>query len=254
MSLEDFAVLALVVKPLGGVLPDRLQHPEALVGEAEEALLDERLQRVEIGSCDLLRRVQRAAAREDRERSEETLLFLRQEVVAPSDRRPERLLSRLGVPAAFQQVESLGEALQDLCGRECLRAGGGKLYREREIVEPRAELGDLVPSHRAASARRRARPPPRRRAVGLRTRLRPARAGARGSSPTAPGSDRTRTSPESSGAASITCSRLSRRRSISRSPMCSASPSSCTRASARSSPTRARARGGRRARPRRHPP
>ena len=175
------------------------------------------------------------------------------EVVAPRDRRPERLLSRLGVPTASQQVESLGEALEDLCGRECLRAGGGELDREREVVEARAELGDLVGRHRAGSARRRARRPPRRRAVGLRTRLRPARAGARGSSRRAPGSGRTARAAESSGAASITCSRLSRRRSISRSPMCSASPSRAP-ASARSSPSRARGRGGRRVRPRRHRP
>ena len=37
------------------ILADRLQHPEALVGVAEEALVDERLQDVEVGLGDLLR-------------------------------------------------------------------------------------------------------------------------------------------------------------------------------------------------------
>ena len=63
------------VEPLRRVLPDRLQHPVALVGEAEQALLDERLQRVEIGLADFFGRLQRAAAREDGEAGEELLLL-----------------------------------------------------------------------------------------------------------------------------------------------------------------------------------
>ena len=144
VSATDRVGVARGGEALAGELPDRLQHPVALVREAKEALLDERLQRVEIGCCDLLRRVERAATREDRERSEETLLLLRQEVVAPRDGRPERLLSGVGVSAASQQVESLGETLDDLTRGEGLRAGGGELNREWEVVEARAELRDLV--------------------------------------------------------------------------------------------------------------
>lgn len=58
------------------VLPDRLQHPVALVREAEEALLDEGLQGVEVGVCDLFRCLKRAAAGEDGEGAEEALLFV----------------------------------------------------------------------------------------------------------------------------------------------------------------------------------
>ena len=105
--LEDFAVLGLVLEPLRRVLPDRLQHPVALVREAQQALLDERLQRVEVGVRDLLGRVERAAPDEDGERSEDALLLFGEEVVAPGDRRPERLLPRLGVSAASQQVEAM---------------------------------------------------------------------------------------------------------------------------------------------------
>ena len=175
------------------------------------------------------------------------------EVVAPRDRRPERLLPRIGVAAALQQVEALGEPLQDLRGRECPRAGGGELDREREVVEARAELGDLVPSHRAASARRRARRPPRRRAVGLRTRLRPGRAGARGSSRGAPGWDRTARAPKAQ-AQPRSPARGCRGGGASPARRCAQRARPSLRASARSCPSRARARGGRRARPRRHPP
>jgi hypothetical protein len=46
-------------------LTNRLEHPVALVRKAEEALLDERLQGVEVGFAHLLRGLERAAAGED---------------------------------------------------------------------------------------------------------------------------------------------------------------------------------------------
>jgi hypothetical protein len=67
VPLEDLAGLGLVVESIGGVLADRLERPEALVREPKQALLDERLQRVEVGSGDLLSRLQRAPSREDGE-------------------------------------------------------------------------------------------------------------------------------------------------------------------------------------------
>src|SRR5207302_3420411 len=51
---------------LGGVLADRLQHPEALVTVAEHALVPERLEDVEVGVGDLLGGLERAAAAKDR--------------------------------------------------------------------------------------------------------------------------------------------------------------------------------------------
>ena len=217
--------LAGLLQPFTRVLADRLQHPVALVREAEQALLDERLQRVEVGAADLLGGLQRAAAGEDGERAEETLLLLREQVVAPVDRRPQRLLSRVGVPAALQQVEPLGEALEDLRAARAPSRGrrrarpraGGRRGGRRARRSPR--------SARAGSARRRARPPRTRRAAAPRTRPRPGRAGARGSCTSRVRFGQAARSAESSGAASITCSRLSRSSSISRSPMCSASPS-----------------------------
>ena len=62
-------------KQFGRVLADRLEHPVAPVGEAQQALLDQRLQGVEFGVGNLLRRLQRAAAGEDRQAGEELLLL-----------------------------------------------------------------------------------------------------------------------------------------------------------------------------------
>src|ERR687888_699365 len=105
-----------LVEPLGRVLADRLQHREALAGVAEEALVDERLQHVEVCVCDFLCRVERAAPCEDRKSSEELLLLRRQEVVRPLDRRPQRLLAGFGIAASLQQVEAPGQALEELLG------------------------------------------------------------------------------------------------------------------------------------------
>jgi hypothetical protein len=66
---------------LGGELSDRLQHPVARVREADEALVYQRLERVDIRFCDVLGRLQRAAAREDGEPGEQPLLLLCQQVV-----------------------------------------------------------------------------------------------------------------------------------------------------------------------------
>ena len=94
-------------------------------------------------SADLLGSLERAAASEDGETGEELLLLGREQVVAPLDRRSERLLAGIRVAAAFEQVEPLREALEDLRRRERLRSRGGELDGERERVEAGAQLGDL---------------------------------------------------------------------------------------------------------------
>ena len=103
-----------VLQTLERVSPDRLEHPEALAGVADEALHDERLQGVEIRAGDPLRRLEGAAAGEDGQAGEEALLSARQQVVAPLDRGAQRLLARLCVAATLQQVEALGETFQYL--------------------------------------------------------------------------------------------------------------------------------------------
>ena len=103
------------------VLADRLEHPEALVGVPEEALVDERLQRVEIGLRDLLGRLERAPTREDCEPREDALLLGRQELVAPFDRRAKGALALGQVPGtAGQKRQALLEAAEDLARAKAL--------------------------------------------------------------------------------------------------------------------------------------
>ena len=67
------------VEALGGVLADGLEHrvADAVGGVlAKEVLLDETGQRVEVGVADGLRRLQGAAAGEDREAGEQLALLL----------------------------------------------------------------------------------------------------------------------------------------------------------------------------------
>src|SRR3989304_1876559 len=59
--------LAGCLESLGGVFADRLEHREPLVGVAQEALVDERLEGVEIGLRHLVGRLERGAAAKDRE-------------------------------------------------------------------------------------------------------------------------------------------------------------------------------------------
>src|SRR5712691_7579973 len=87
VALPETVTVSLDVESLGGVLADRLQHPEALLRVPEQALVDERLEDVEAGADDLLGCLQGAAAAEDRKPGEEGLLLVREQVVRPLDRR-----------------------------------------------------------------------------------------------------------------------------------------------------------------------
>ena len=91
-----------------------------------------------------LRPLERAAAAEDGQSGEEPLFVGREQVVRPGDHRPQRLLSRVGVAAGREQVESLRDPLQDLGGCEHAHAGGGELERQRQVVEPAAQLGNRL--------------------------------------------------------------------------------------------------------------
>jgi hypothetical protein len=60
-----------LVEALGSVFPDRVEHEEpAVVGTAQEALVDERRKRVQLRVADRLRRLEREAAREHSEAGE----------------------------------------------------------------------------------------------------------------------------------------------------------------------------------------
>src|SRR5437870_5152079 len=68
--------LARLLQPFARAFADRLQHPEALAATAEQALVDERLQPIQVSLCDLLRGLERATASEHRQSDEEGPLFL----------------------------------------------------------------------------------------------------------------------------------------------------------------------------------
>jgi hypothetical protein len=121
--------LAATLQQLASVLADRLQHPEALLGVPEQAFVDERLQSVEVCVHDLLGRLERATAPEDGHPGVEPLLVRREQVVRPGDRRPQRLLARVGVATCAEQVQPLRDPLEDLRGCEHADAGGGELER-----------------------------------------------------------------------------------------------------------------------------
>ncbi len=76
-----------------------------------------------------------------------------QEVVRPLDRRAQRLLSRLGVAAASEQVEPTAEPLEELLAREHHGSRRGELERERQVVEPLAEQVDASSASGVKSGR-----------------------------------------------------------------------------------------------------
>jgi len=87
--------------------------------------------------------VQVEAAGEHPQPSEQRLLLLGQQVVAPGDRVPQRAqaLGQVG-GAAGEQGQPVGQARQQRLGRQDLDPGGGQLDRQRQPVEPAADLRD----------------------------------------------------------------------------------------------------------------
>ena len=115
----------------------------AFVREAQEALLDKRLQRVEVGLADLLCGLEGATPYEEREAAEERLLRSREEVVAPFDRGMQRALAPWDiVRTAGQERQSFLQTLEDLVRRQRDHAGGSQLDRERQVVQAATDLRD----------------------------------------------------------------------------------------------------------------
>ena len=137
--------LTRLVEALRGVLADRLEHAEATIDEAQEALVNERLERIEVGLGHRLGGFERATAAEHGGATEKHLLVEGEQVVAPCDRSAKGALSFGQVArAAGQQTQTPLEARQDLCRGERLDAGGRQLDGQREVVQPTADLGDRL--------------------------------------------------------------------------------------------------------------
>src|SRR5690242_11072601 len=109
---------------------------------AKQALVDKRLQRVDVGLAYLLRRLERAAAVEHGQALEQVPFLFAEEVVAPCDGCAQGLLSGVYPAACLEQVEPPRQSVEELLRGEHGDAGGGELERERQIVEPGAQLAD----------------------------------------------------------------------------------------------------------------
>ena len=146
---------------LAAVLAERFEHHEAQLAFLrgplhEQAVVHERRDAVQHVDAkvferiaDSLRGFERAASGEDRQTAEELLLGRRQQVVAPLDRLPKGLLALRQVPRpAGQELEGPFDPGEQLGGRQDLHARGRELDRERQAIEPAADL-----DHRAGVLR-----------------------------------------------------------------------------------------------------
>ncbi len=150
MPASVLLLLTALLQPLERVLTDCLEQGVARLTVdvllPEQALLDERRERVEVGVADRLGRLERAATREDREPGEQGLLLHAEQAMAPVDRCPQRPLAGGRVAASLrEQRETLAESLAELLGRQRPDSRGRKLDRERQAVEPLTDLGDGSP-------------------------------------------------------------------------------------------------------------
>jgi len=114
---------------------------QALLQQGRDALRDVE-PRVAHGSH-RFNRVDREAAGENRQASEERLLRRSEQVVAPGDRVAHRALAVGEIPRTTgEQTQPFGEVSQEGRWREDIQAGGGELDRERQTVKATAALGD----------------------------------------------------------------------------------------------------------------
>jgi hypothetical protein len=147
MSAARFVELAGPIERFVRKLADRLQEGVALLVEAHEALLDERLQDVELGFGHLLRSVERPAAGEDREPPESLLLLGREQLITPGDRAAQGSLAlRQVAGAAREQWQGVLQPRQDLGCRERLDPSGRQLERKRQMVEAAADRQHVLPA------------------------------------------------------------------------------------------------------------
>ena len=121
---------------------------------AEEALVQERLERRQIGVAHGLGGLEGAACREDGQPGEERLFGGPEEVVGPLDRGAERRVALVGVAGPPRQVEPVAQRLERRVRSEQLRSRGGELDGQREPVEPTAKSWNGVSSAQGRAERR----------------------------------------------------------------------------------------------------
>ena len=143
-------------QPLLRILADRLEKPVARLSGAvvgdDERLVDQLAEDVEhvdgiecVADQDRFGRDDVATAGEDREPVEGVAFELAQQVVRPVDGAPERLLPfERGAAAAREELEALVEPVDKVVRCHRTHTCGRQLDRERDPVEPPAQLRDRV--------------------------------------------------------------------------------------------------------------
>ena len=159
VSAKRRAARLLLGEALACEFADRLEHREPPLPFPDEALVDERGQGVQVALAHGLGRLERPAPGEDREPRQSLLLVLLEQVVAPGDRRPQRLLPFGCVPGpAGEEREPLLQPSEQGIGRQDLDARRRQLDRERQAVEAAADLGHgAVRGEAGSNGSRRAR-------------------------------------------------------------------------------------------------
>ena len=209
--------LAGLVEAFARVHANRLQQtitaPAPASPDGDERLLREAREEVgdfreveTVAGADLLGRLELEAAGEDREPAEEHPLVRLEEIVAPLERRAQRLLARRAARLPARRRRNRSSSRSAIARRaEGPDPAGRELERKRQAVEAKADSRDVVrvliverePRRGGCAARRRAARPRTREAqwagapapgrecpaTERGTRPRRARAAARGSSP-----------------------------------------------------------------------
>ena len=111
--LPAFRILG---QPRRGELADRLEHPVALLAVSvcaspNEALVEQRGERVEIRIAHRLCGLERGAPAKDGERGKELLFTLGEQIVRPGDRRAQGRMTRIRVTRR-RKIQPFGEPLE----------------------------------------------------------------------------------------------------------------------------------------------
>ncbi|HEX6553433.1 MAG TPA: hypothetical protein VF026_11780 [Ktedonobacteraceae bacterium] len=155
MRRADRLPFPTLLQALPPVLADRLQHEQAwltagLLHLAQQVILQQHthpiqdvasLQASRVG--DGLDSLKRTAPSEDREPTEELLLGVGKQLVAPGDGRPHGLLAGGGVAcAASEHLQGLAETGEQGLRREQPSACGGQLDRQGQPIQAQADFGN----------------------------------------------------------------------------------------------------------------
>ena len=130
--------------PLGGVLAHGLEHGQTLAVAYQQLFGDQGVERVERCVGHSLGHRDTRARWEDRHPGERQALGVGEQVEAPVDRGAKRALAVGGVSrSAHEHAERMIEASGEIRWRQQPNACGGELQRERQPVQPPADLGDV---------------------------------------------------------------------------------------------------------------